>query len=884
MNQAFEARCHGKARGLLGVSAAALSLVHAMPAIAQDTTTAEATAAEASDPSPTAPNSEVIVVTGQRASDRASLDKKSKSDVTSEVVSANDVGKLPDQNVAEAMRRVSGVSVSTDKGEGRYIIIRGIEPDLANVTLNGQTASAPEPESRNVKLDDIPSGLIGSVTVIKTLTPDLDANAIAGQVDINTVTAFDKKSPFATARAIRGFYEDTDRKAIEGDFSVGARFGANRQFGLVLAGNYSRRPSYSEDVLSTARQEVDGIDLPEELDQRIYDPAYRTRKGAVANFDWRPTDAVKLYARFLYSQFGDREYRQRFRLFLPDDPDDYASLSDEGGTTASTTARRLLRRRQEITSTKTYSLGGSFDVGAGQLTIEGTHADSNKKDPIRDELEYRAAASTGVGATFELGDDILDSFTANAAALNPTNYRLRSYKQVSRRAGEKLNQIRIDYMHDVDALGPESYVKLGAKYLKRDRFQDQTGRTLSAVSGTAGQRRIDADVLDTVDTIFDGRYTFGPLIDFNSARDYVFAHADDTAFFNVDADDQISQSTSEDYKVEESVTAGYVMANIKRGALTLIPGVRVEKTKGNTAAIVYNAGTTTLDADYDSFGAYEYTDWFPGLNAKYQFSRNLLARGAITTAIGRPPFVDLAPTVSVDEGSNEVALGNPDLKPQKSLNLDAGLEYYFPGEGGISVAVFYKRIRNPIFETIRTESGTFGGVPLTDAQVSTFDNGEKATLKGIEFAFQKPLTFLPSPLDGFGINANLTLSDSDLEVPGRTIHTPLVGQAKRIASGQLYYEKYGISGRIAVSHRTAYLDTDGGLNIGDPTGESDGYFGKITTVDARLAYRPVKFMELFVEGTNLTDAKDYYYFARPSRFREAEKYGRSMRIGVSLTY
>lgn len=869
-------------RRLMDASACAIAFSLAWPAAAQ-----VAKPVEQEDPV-----TNEVVVTGQRASDLAALQAKRDSDVTSEVVSANDVGKLPDQNVAEAVRRLSGVSVATDKGEGRYLIIRGIEPNLANVTINNQTASAPEPENRNVKLDDIPSGLIGSVTVIKTLTPDLDANAIAGQVDINTVSAFDKRrSLFASGRIVAGLYEDTDRRAREGDASIGGRFGPDRQFGLVVAGNYSKRPSYSENILSTSRQLVNNIDLPAEVDSRIYDPAIRTRTGAVANFDWRPSDGVKLYARFLYSKFDDDEIRNRFRFFFPADnnaadtttlPPGYTALSASGGTIGATTARRLLRQRQETTSTKTYSLGGEFALGGAKLKIEGTHANSNKRDPIRDEVEYRAAASTGVGATFVNGDGLLDSFTVNPAGLNPANYRLFAYRQVSRLAGEELNQVRADLTIPVDALGQGSSIKFGAKYLKRDRFQDQTGRTLSAVTATSGSRTLASDVAATVPTIFDGRFSYGPTINMGSAQSYVFGN---TGLFTINANDQISQSTTSDYRVQEKVVAGYAMTTIRTGGLTVIPGVRMERTEGQTAAIVYRAGVTTLNSTFDSFGRYDYTDWFPGLNLKYEVTPRLQTRAAITTAIGRPPFVNLAPTVTVDVGANSVTQGNPNLQPQKSFNLDAGAEYYFKGEGGMSVAVFYKHIRNPIFATTAlNQSGTFGGVTLTNAIVNSFGNGDEGTLKGIEFAVQKPFTFLPSPLDGFGVNANLTLSDSELKVPGRTIKTPLVGQANTIASGQLYYEKYGISARVAVSYRSAYLDTDGGLSVADATGLSDGYFGKITTIDARIGYRPAKFVELFVEGNNLTDAQDYYFFATPSRFREAEKYGRSMRLGLTFTY
>jgi TonB-dependent receptor len=873
-------------RMLIGASLAAMAIAVAQPAFAQATS-----GALVATPQDTSDRDDDIVITGQRASDAASLQKKRNSDVTSEVVSANDVGKLPDQNVAESVRRLSGVSVATDKGEGRYLIIRGIEPNLANVTINNQTASAPEPTDRNVKLDDIPSGLIGSVTVIKTLTPDLDANAIAGQVDIDTVSAFDKKALFASARAIVGMYQDTHRTAREGDASIGGTFG-DRKFGLVVAGNYSKRPSYSEDVLSNGRQTVGGIDLPIEMDQRVYDPAIRTRKGAVVNFDYRPNDNIKLYTRFLYSQFGDNESRDRFRLFFPTAAAGYTGLTAAGGTINNgTTARRLFRQREEVTNTKTYSMGGEFDLGGVKLVIEGTHADSAKKDPTRNEFDFRASAARGVGATFTAGDGLLDSFVVNAAGLNGANYTLNNFLEVSRRAGEKLDQLRIDLTIPFDGLGQDSSFKVGAKYLRRNRFQDQTGRQFTSPTGIAAAQTLAGFFAQEVPTTFDGAYSYGPKMNYNNALAFVRANP---GLFTVNATDQISRSTGSDYRVKETVTAAYAMATIKIGDLTLIPGARVEHTKGNTAAIIFAPGVTTLNSTFNSFGEYSYTDVFPGVNAKYLITDRLQARAAITTAIGRPPFVNLAPTVTIDNAANgTVALGNPTLKPQKALNLDAGLEYYFRGEGGISVAVFYKRIRNPIFNTTAlNQNGTFGGIAVTNATVTSSTNGDRATLKGIEFAIQKPLTFLPSPLDGFGVNANLTLTDSNLKVPGRQVRTPLVGQAKTIASVQLYYEKYGVSARLAYTYRSAYLDTDGGLNTstfvaGSTTvysDSNDGYFGKLSTLDARFALRPVKNLELFFEGTNLTDAQDYYYFRTPSRFREGEKYGRSFRAGVTLTY
>ncbi len=813
---------------------------------------------------------EEIVVTGQRASDRDSLLKKRDAVSAVEVVSANDVGKLPDQNVAEAVRRLSGVSVATDKGEGRYLIVRGIEPNLANVTINNQTASAPEPESRNVKLDDIPSALIGSVTVIKSLTPDLDANAIAGQVDINTLTAFDRNKNIFSARVVRGTFEATDAKSTEGDVSVGGKFGPDRQFGLVLAGNYSRRPSVSDDLLTSARQIVSGVDLPTELDLRSYSPAIRKRSGAVANFDWRPNDDVKLYARLMYSKFDDNETRDRFRFFLPTTAAGYSALSADGGTITSTTARHLVRRRNEVTQTTTLAFGGDFNLGDGVLTVQGTHALSKKRDPIRDEFDYRSTGTlTGVFVG-TLG--LPKSLTAGASALAASTYNLRQYKQVTRHAEEDLNQLRADYKLPMDAWGDGSYLKFGAKYLDRDKFTDANGHVYTRGNGET----LPGETSATIPTVFKGRFTFGPSVDYSLARAYFDANA---LLFTDSSSDRLVETLGSDFRVVEKITAGYGMASVTRGDLTVIPGVRVERTEGKTSAIGVTP-TSTVNDTYNQFGEYAYTDWFPSVNVKYSFSPRLLSRGAVTTALGRPNYSDLAPTLAVSQADNEVTLGNPDLQPQKAVNFDASLEYYFPGEGGISLGLFHKRIENPIFSSTVTRSGTFGGVALVNADVTQVTNGDKARVTGLEFNIQKPLTFLPAPFDGLGVNFNATLVDGKLNVPGRTSKIQLPNQSKRLASAQVYYEKYNFTARLAYTYRSAYLYE---LNTGDPTGASDIYFDKVATLSARIGYRFNK-VEIFAEGNNLNDATDYYYYQTRNRFAEAETYGRSYRFGLSYTF
>ncbi|NLB57984.1 MAG: TonB-dependent receptor plug domain-containing protein, partial [Gammaproteobacteria bacterium] len=212
-----------------------------------------------------------ITVTGRRAADRLAIDDKRAADGQVDAIRSDDVGRLPDQNVAEAVRRLPGVSTVNDQGEGRYLTVRGVSPDLLNVTLNGQTAAAPEPDGRQVKLDDIPSALIGGVTVSKTLTPDMDANAIAGQVNIETVSAFDRNRSFGSARVAYGHYDLNGENPYEYDGSLGGVFGADNQFGAVVAFNRSDRRIGSQNIQNPGDWiEVDDQIVPEGVELRQY--------------------------------------------------------------------------------------------------------------------------------------------------------------------------------------------------------------------------------------------------------------------------------------------------------------------------------------------------------------------------------------------------------------------------------------------------------------------------------------------------------------------------------------------------------------------------------------------------------------------------------------
>jgi TonB-dependent receptor len=846
-------------RGRVRASAALSVIAYlcwAAPAMAQQVDAAPSADSEEGD---------AIVVTGQRAAERRAIDRKRGATGIQDSVAANDVGKLPDQNVAEAVRRIPGVSVANDQGEGRYVIIRGSDPNLANVTLNGQTAPAPEPDGRQVKLDDIPSSLIGSVDVIKALTADRDANAIAGQVDINTLSAFDRPGTFVYARGAAGIYALNNRSPYEVDGTVGSRFGGD--LGLVLSANYSRRPIASENVQgSTNWRQVNGFTVPDDFRLRRYD-LVRTRYGGVANIDYRPSSDFQLFGRFLYSVFKDNETRDQTRIEIP------TTITNQTATSGTFSGRgtAFLRRREEDDKTFNGELGGKFALGGARLEVSGGYSRALKTDPLRSEFSFRTGSSTITGNVYDLSETV---FRVNRgdAAFNPASYQGYRVNYDRRRAVEDLYQGRADL---TIPMGGESSIKLGGKYQERNKSNNRDFEQYNLASST-NLATNGASYNDGLAT-YEGRYPFGPRINYNLAQTYYTVT--NPGARTLDAAGSVGNSLVNDYVVNEKIYAGYVMGTFVAGDLTIIPGVRVEHTKDETKGKTITA-TSTAAQGFNSFGSTDYTDWFPSLNLRLDANDKFTARAAVTTAIGRPNYDDLAPFVQVDTSGPTVALGNPNIKPLKSVNGDVSLEYYLSNHGLISVAGFYKRIEDPIVVFGQTGiSGTFAGTALTNATVTQPLNGDRAEIYGVEVNAQLPFDFLPGFLSGFGINANYTRTGGQARgLPGRAGSFDNYLQSKNVASAQLYYERDGLALRVAWSYRSAYLDTVG------TTKALDQYTADHEQWDARASFEIVKQATLFVEGSNLSDSPWRRWIGNPGQLAENERYGAMYRTGIQLAF
>jgi TonB-dependent receptor len=830
-----------------------------------------ASAAQAQDEVASAAASEPaveVVVFGTRAAERQSMDQKHNSNVTREVITANDAGKLPDQNVGEVVSRAPGVAVADDQGEGRYVVIRGLDPSLAAVRINGQDAAAPETDTRSIKLDTVPTGLIGSVEVIKNQTAEYDANAIAGAVNIKTLSAFDRKKPFASARYSAGYIELNDKTSYDTDVAAGTRFGANNEFGIVAALNASRRPQASDNLQGSDTWE-DG--KPDDWRLRDY-YVIRNRQGAALNFDYKPNDDVHLYARTLFSHFTDMEQRQEYRISF-----DGAAFTggDTGTFTTNKAGSRNAKYRFEDEHISTVNLGGEFTLGAGKLKVDATSSTAIKDDDPRYNFAY-ANKKTDVTGAYDFSGE-LPSVTPNAAAYAASKWTAKSAELESDRARETLNQASADYTLPTSAFGGDTTFKMGVKYSERHKR--------SAVD----YRYYDVSTMKLTDfqsydagSLYGTR--FGPTVDFLKSLDYAEANG----LMELNIEDSIADELGGDYDVREKVAAAYVQATIHTGNLTLIPGLRVEQTDAEYKAIQFDTDDIETEPDliaagvFNSFGKKSYTDLFPSLVGRYDFDGNSLVRFAATTSIGRPNYVDLAPRVAInhDEDDLELEVGNPDLDPLTSVNLDAGYEHYFGKKGMISVAAFYKSIDNPIFVTEReADNETINGTVYDGAKITQSQNLKSAKVSGVEFNFIMQFDSLPAPFDGLGTSFNVTAQDSSTDgAPGRSDKVALIYTSDLTGTAELTYEKANWSARVAYTYRSEYLDTLG------ESKDTDIYTAANGKVDLKIGYAVTPNWQLYVEGKNLTEADWQRYVGNKSQLVENEAYGRTWRVGVSAKF
>jgi TonB-dependent receptor len=319
------------------------------------------------------------------------LQRKRAGESILDAVAADTGGQLPDFNVAEAIQRLPGLSVEIDQGEGRYTVIRGIDSDLNNVTIDGNLVGSPEGSGRRVALDVVPSDMVSIVEVVKAITPDLDGNAIGGNINVVTRSAFDSPEPFAVVSARVGYNEKSGRNPYGASATWGSTLGPNDEWGLVLAGSY-----YNKRYDTELAEGLDWVEFapgdfaPENYRLFEYD-IERERIGINANLEYRPDDDTLWYFRSIFNEFTDIEGRDQ--LDFDAARGDQTALSstlvqNDGGR-----ASREYRQNNQTQQLNNISIGGEFDFDNMTWGASYTFSHAEEITPLRIDWEYRSGGS-----------------------------------------------------------------------------------------------------------------------------------------------------------------------------------------------------------------------------------------------------------------------------------------------------------------------------------------------------------------------------------------------------------------------------------------------------------------------------------------------------------
>ncbi|WP_240893604.1 TonB-dependent receptor [Brevundimonas sp. 'scallop'] len=705
-----------------------------------------------------------VIVTGVITDGVArSLNQQKNADGTVNVLSADAIGRYPDPNVAESLQRVQGIAIQRDQGEGRYINVRGAPAAFTAVSVDGVAIPAVSPTTRAVDLDTLPSDIVSSVEVSKTLTPAQDADSIAGAVDIKTRSPFDKRR-LALSGYAGGSYNDYGGQDYRAGANVSNVFGPDQTFGALVSVSFSetnRRPDNVENgwVLIN-RNAAQGGGQVWGLENTLFKDyeTERTRKAVTGALEWRPSDAIRLWVKGSYAQFRDDEFRNTLNFTYSDGTLQPGS-TDTSATFNNARIYKQLRHRTQENDISTLVLGGEQTFGNGAVW-DGALSFANSKQtyPHRDELVYRSSPTT---LSYNTADHYQPTYSAFSEPtgfyLNANNYSFRENTFRSNTTEQDDVAFKTNLSLPTVIGGREVELKFGAKYSTRDvtadeeRFRD---RSAAASSGALAPLLSDRPSQN-----YD--YNLGFKFDAGLVTDYFDrVRAGSTNPDPAAGVRRIPQSITADYIAQEDILAGYGQARFDIGATNVLVGLRVEKTdfEGSATSVALSGAQSPVKVDRDQ------TDFFPNLTLRHSFSDQLVGRFALTRAISRPDYTDIVPRVleTTDSGRTTVTRGNPDLKPTLSNNVDAGLEYYLRPLGVISANAFYKDLSNYRF-TLVTDGVPYVTPTTTVAQVTEARNARDGHIAGIEFNWQQTFDFLPGWASGFGVFANYTLTDAEIK-------------------------------------------------------------------------------------------------------------------------
>ena len=854
---------------------------------------AEAQQAQGSDAEPVL---EEIVVRGIRRSLQSSLSKKRNSVGVIDVVTARDINRFPDENVAEALQRLPGISITRDKGEGKLISVRGLAPAFSPAVWNGREVASGRTDTaaltsvssgagRSFAFNVLPSEVIGGLTVHKTLTPDLVEGGIGGLVEIETRKPLDLKERVIST-SFQGQYDaksDSVKPRIAGLFSDTY---ADDTIGVLFGAVYSERVLREDQLWAWGwfRNGIDdlstpGVDYPDGIfpwdDGSTFVEQESNRFGITSAFEYQPTDNFRITLDGFYTEFDSVsvENHQSTRWTIDNfspfkaynvtvDPATggllTASFNDPSGANNIPIQISTNNEVFEL-DTKTLAVGGNLQWNKGpfDLALDVAYSEARSDSVnyyVRFTGGFQVEYNRAIGA--DLPNYVVDRPQTGAGLLDPASFRFLDSWYRKDPIDDEVFQTRLDASYNLGSRfgkGMFTSIDAGVRLSTRKKAQDDR------LCGTCN------DILRSNITTMQGlplaRSLAGDYFANESAsliRDMAFP--DSKALFEqYGLFSQPLENFTNVYTIEEDTVAAYVKANLdfseSFAPLSGNIGVRLVRTKSDATGELPNRIRIERNVLLERVGTFStvgrtYDYVLPSLTLRYDVADNVVVRGSIARSLTRPELDKLSPRLSFDLADPPTASsGNPLLDPFTAWNFDLSAEWYISDLSAVSVALFRKDIDGFVFSSTRSNEEIAGQV---FAVVTRPQNAASAQIDGIEIAMQQDFGFL-APLDGFGALLNVTLLDSSTEFDagfnsaGRGIQD-FEGLSDFTANAVLFYEKERLSARVAYNYRSDYLET---RNFIFSARSVDG-FGQL---DASFAFRLKDNWSLFVEGVALNNPR-----------------------------
>lgn len=821
---------------------------------AQDTATTAA--AQESESKQTPSELDAIVVRGIRGSLQQSLETKRNADAIVEAITAEDIGKFPDKNVAESLSHIPGITVDRNFGQGEQVSIRGTDAALNRTLLNGQTIASADWQildgpGRSFNYTLLSPEIVGRLEVYKTPEARIDEGSVGGTVILHTRRPLDL--PSNTINGSLGYaYND---RAGEGEPNGSGLYSwknAGETFGMLFSVLYSKEQLQREGVEVFSYPTVASTDavggfptltgddrnatFPNAVNAALFEQE-RTRKSLTFGLQAKPSDRFELNLTGLYIQAEYDNFNQsRFAFNNACSSCATAATVRNGVVTDATfddggvTLLDAIDREAEI---ETYSLnlmadwhGDGWDASA---QIGTTKADGGTQQ--QNFLEFESIG----GYSYHIGDESA-SVDFERDPSDPANMSRIAFAELRQQpTHDEEHYLQGDFSLDLD-WGMVNQLQFGAKY--RDHQTGQEDR-ISTVAGLEELSLVDFFGGVTPEDFLDGVDAGGGLTGWATAdRDALRAFLS-----TVPENDALQDRPEGAFDVEEKISSTYAQLNfggdLVRGNVGL-RYVHTDQTSIGQTRTPAGLAANEFQKTYD--------DWLPSLNLAFDLREDVVLRLAASRVLARANFDDLSSFLALRDTVNSGNGGNPDLDPYRANNFDVSAEWYFGDASLLAATAFYKDIRTFIV----SESAQELQFNNTTGQFEIFDitrprNGAGGELRGIELAFQHAWAY------GFGLQANYTYSDGGtdegLEVPFNSRHTVNLTP---------FYENERFSARLTYSWRDKYFRAIGL----DGVATTNAAYAQL---DARIGLRINENIELSLEGLNLLDETQYRYAGTEDR-------------------